>query len=70
MMTVVDLIVRNARRTPGSVAFVEARPVSKVRKEVTWETFNERMNRIGQVLVSKDVRKGGKVALFGRNSIS
>jgi long-chain acyl-CoA synthetase len=70
MMTVVDLVARNARRTPGSVAFVEVRPITRVRKEVTWEAFNERMNRIGQVLVSKDVKKGGRVALFGRNSIS
>ena len=70
MMTVVDLVARNARLYPNSIAFVEVRPVSKVRKEITWAGFNERMNRIAQVLVAKGVRKGMKVALFGRNSIN
>jgi fatty-acyl-CoA synthase len=69
MMTVIDLIARNARLYPNAIAFVEVRPVSKVRKEITWAAFNERMNRIAQVLVAKGIRKGMKVALLGRNSI-
>jgi acyl-CoA synthetase (AMP-forming)/AMP-acid ligase II len=68
-MTVVDLIARNARLYPNSIAFVEIRPVSKIRKEITWEAFNERMNKIAQALAAKGIRKGMKVALLGRNSI-
>ena len=70
MMTVVDLVARNARMYPDSKAFVEVRPVSKTRKEITWAEFDERMNRISRVLVSRGIEKGMKVALLGRNSIA
>jgi len=69
MMTVVDLVRRNSRIYPDRVAFVEVRPLSNVRKEITWSGFNERMSRIAQVLASKGIGKGMKVALLGRNSI-
>ncbi len=70
MMTVVDLVARNARMYPESIAFVEVRPVSRTRKEITWASFNERMNRIARALTAKGVKKGMKVALLGRNSIN
>lgn len=70
MMTVVDLVARNARLFPNAIAFVEVRPVTKVRKEITWDALNERMNRIARVLTAKGVRKGMKVALLGKNSIA
>jgi long-chain acyl-CoA synthetase len=70
MMTVVDLVARNARMYPKGVAFVEVRPVSNARKEVCWGEFDERMNRIAQVLAAKGIKKGVKVALLGRNSVA
>jgi long-chain acyl-CoA synthetase len=70
MLTVIDLVARNARMYPASTAFVEVRPVTEKRREISWGAFNERMNKIGQVLVAKGVRKGMKVALLGRNSIN
>jgi long-chain acyl-CoA synthetase len=70
MMTVVGLVARNARLYPHSIAFVEVKPVSQARKEITWATFNERMNKIAQGLIAKGIRKGMKVALLGRNSIN
>ncbi len=69
MMTVIDLIARNARIYPTATAFVEVKPVSKARKEITWAGFYERMNRIANVLDAKGIKKGMKVALLGRNSI-
>ncbi len=69
-MTVVDLVAKNARMYPDSIAFIEVRPVSKVRKEITWALFNERMNRIARILIARGVKKGMKVALLGRNSIN
>lgn len=69
MITVVDLVARNNRMYPDSIAYVEVRPVSKIRKEITWAGFNEKMNRVAQVLIAKGVKKGMKVALLGRNSI-
>ena len=69
-MTVVDLVARNARMYPDGVAFVEVRPVSKARAEITWSAFNERMNRIGHALAAEGIEKGMRVALLGRNSIN
>ena len=69
MVSVVDLVAKNARFFPDSAAFVEVRPLSRKRKEVTWSVFSKRVNRIAQVLVLKGIRKGMKVALLGRNSI-
>jgi acyl-CoA synthetase (AMP-forming)/AMP-acid ligase II len=70
MNTIVDLVARNARLYPGSTAFVEVRPLSKSRREITWAAFNERMNKIAQVLAARGIRKGMKVALLGRNSVN
>ena len=70
MMTVVDLVARNARMYPDGIAYVEVRPISKGRTEITWRAFNERMNRIARVLSAAGVKKGMKVALLGRNSIA
>ena len=70
MMTVIDLVARNARMYPDGIAFVEVRPVSNRRTDITWRAFNERMNRIARVLSAKGVKKGMKVALMGRNSIA
>ncbi len=69
MVSVVDLVAKNARLYPGSTAFVEVRPLSKKRKEITWAAFNQRVNKVAQVLVAKGIKKGMKVALLGRNSI-
>jgi len=48
MMTVVDLVARNARFMPDSAAFVEARPVSNAEGASSWRGFNEGMNRIAR----------------------
>ena len=68
-MTVVDLIGRNARMHPNRIAYVEVRPVSRIRREITWSEFYARVNRISQALAAKGIRKGMKVALLGKNSI-
>jgi acyl-CoA synthetase (AMP-forming)/AMP-acid ligase II len=70
MMTVVDLVARNARMYPDRVAYVEVRPVSGTRSEITWGAFGERTNRIARALTARGIEKGMKVALLGRNSIN
>lgn len=70
MMNVTDLVTKNARLYPNNIAFVEVRPISKIRKEISWALFNERTNRIANALIAKKITKGQKVALLGRNSIN
>ncbi len=68
-MNILDIIAKNARVYPNEIAFVERRPVSRVRKEVTWAQFNERVNRLANALIDRGVIKGDKVMIYGRNSI-
>ncbi|MBA4418225.1 MAG: AMP-dependent synthetase [Syntrophus sp. (in: bacteria)] len=69
-MNIVDLVYRNARAYPDETAFVEIRPVSKARLEITWKEFNERTNRLANALIARGVKKGDKVFWLGKNSIT
>jgi long-chain acyl-CoA synthetase len=70
VMNLVDLVYRNARTYPERPAFVEIRPASKTRKGVTWREFNEKTNSLANALASLGVKRGDRVLLFGRNSLS
>ena len=69
MMNITDLVSRNARQYPDQIAFVEVRPLSKGRKEISWALFEERTNRLAHAFLDRGIGKGQKVALLGRNSI-
>jgi acyl-CoA synthetase (AMP-forming)/AMP-acid ligase II len=68
-MNLVDIIAKNSRIYPNETAFVEARPVTKARKETSWRRFEERVNRIARALRDMEIKQGDRVLLFGRNSI-
>jgi acyl-CoA synthetase (AMP-forming)/AMP-acid ligase II len=57
-----DLIRSNARRHPNRQAIVFEK------KSFTWKEVNERVNRFGNALLSRGLRKGDKVAVFAQNS--
>lgn len=69
MFTIVDLVVKNARLYPQKIAYVEVRPLTKKRKEISWSRFYEDIRRIATYLRQKGIKKGKRVALLGRNSI-
>jgi acyl-CoA synthetase (AMP-forming)/AMP-acid ligase II len=69
-MNIVDLVYRNARRYPDDIAFVERRPVSGIRLEISWSAFNDRTNRLANALITRGVKKGDKVFWLGKNSIT
>jgi acyl-CoA synthetase (AMP-forming)/AMP-acid ligase II len=69
-MNIVDLVYRNARLYPDETAFVEIRSLSRTRTEATWKTFSERTNSLANGLLKKGVKKGDRVFLLGRNSLS
>jgi acyl-CoA synthetase (AMP-forming)/AMP-acid ligase II len=69
-MNMVDIIVRNARIYPDDTAFVEVKPVTNVKRAISWGQFNERVNRLANALIDRGVKKGDKVFIYGRNSIN
>ena len=68
-MNLIDVIAKFARLSPKSPAFVEVRPLSGLRQEITWEAFHDRTNRIANSLLQEGVKRQDKVFLLGRNSI-
>jgi len=68
-VNLIDVIAKFARMSPRSTAFVEVRPLSGLRQEISWGEFHERTNRIANSLLQKGVQRQDKVFLLGRNSI-
>jgi len=69
-MTIAEILARNARMYPKDVALIELKPSSNTRKEITWQEFDERANRIAKALTDMGVKKGDKVIHLMMNSIN
>jgi acyl-CoA synthetase (AMP-forming)/AMP-acid ligase II len=68
-MNLIDVISKFARLSPRSAAFVEVRPLSGLRQEISWKDFHDRTNRIANSLLQEGIQTQDKVFLLGRNSI-
>ncbi len=69
-MTIAEMLARNARMYPNDCALIELKPSEKIRKEITWKEFDERVNRIANALIDRGVSKGDKVIHLMMNSIN
>jgi acyl-CoA synthetase (AMP-forming)/AMP-acid ligase II len=69
-MTIIDLLVDNAKKYPSKTAMVELLPENNKRVEVNWDTFNKNANLIANSLIQKGVKKGDMVAMLMRNSLA
>ena len=67
-MTVAEMLARNARLYPDDSALIELRPSRMSRKEITWRAFDERANRVANVLTQRGVGKGDRVIHLMMNS--
>ena len=55
---------------PNEIAFVEVRPITRVKRAISWAQFSERVNRLANALIDRGVKKGDKIFIYGRNSIN
>ena len=69
-MTIAEMLARNARIYPGDVALIELKPGKNIRREITWQKFDERANRVANALTDKGIGKGDKVIHLMMNSIN
>ncbi len=69
-MNISEMLARNARMYPTDTALVERIPEKGVRKEITWEVFNTRVNRIANALLDRGVKQGDRVIHWMMNSIT
>jgi len=69
-MTLSEMLARNARMYPEKTALIERTSGPGLRKEICWRSLDERVNRLGNGLLAKGVRKGDKVMIWMRNSLN
>jgi long-chain acyl-CoA synthetase len=68
-MNLVDVVAKFGCMFPRSTAFVEVRPLSGLRQEISWGDFHERTNRLANQLLDEGLQRHERVFLLGRNSI-
>jgi len=59
----------NRRLTWQEYSLIEANPNNAYRKEITWGDFNKAANRFANLLLSRGIKKGDKVAILLMNCI-
>ncbi len=68
------LVELNPEQQPRRVVWkeynlIEATAYTDFRKEITWAEFNEKANRFANFLLSRNIRKGDKVAILLMNCL-
>lgn len=62
-------IQETKRVTWREYELIEPDPVSHYRREITWSVFNEKANRFANLLLSRGIKKGDKVAILLMNCL-
>ena len=62
--------VKELRRvTWKDYELIESSPTESYRREITWSVFDEKANRCANLLLSRGIKKGDKVAILMMNSL-
>ena len=69
MITIPEMLARNARLYADDCALVELKPSKKFRREITWKEFDSEANCVANALLSCGVKKGDRVIHWMMNSI-
>jgi acyl-CoA synthetase (AMP-forming)/AMP-acid ligase II len=69
MITIPDVLERNARQYPSDTALVELQKDASLRREITWSEFNSEVNKVANALLSAGITRGDKVIHWMMNSI-
>ena len=69
-MTISEMLTKNAILYPDDTVLIELRPSKKLRKEITWQEFDERVDRVANALMDRGIGKGDKVIHLMMNSIN
>ncbi len=68
-MTITEILARNARLTPQNTALIEVTPSKGLRREITWQEFDDKANQFANALIARGVKKGDVVVHLMMNSI-
>ena len=62
--------VKEIRRvTWKEYELIEPNPMTHYRREITWRVFDEKANRFANLLISRGIKKGDKVAILLMNCL-
>ncbi|MFH1640041.1 MAG: AMP-binding protein [Chloroflexota bacterium] len=67
-MNISEMLTRNAELYSDETALIELTPGKALRKEITWQQFEEASNRIANTLRTLGIQKGDRVIQLMRNS--
>ncbi len=70
MITIPEMLARNARMYPEDCALIELKPSVNYRREICWKDFDSESNRIANALINAGIGKGDKVIHWMMNSIN
>ena len=62
-------IQEKRRRTWREYSLVESDPVCHYRREITWRVFDEKANRVANMLLARGIKKGDKVGILLMNCL-
>ncbi len=68
-MTIMELLKLNSQKYPCETSLIELEPALNSRREITWLEFESMTNRFANFLLSRNIRKGDKVALLMMNCL-
>ena len=68
-MVIAEMLARNARMYSDEIALVEWQPKKNLRREMTWQEFDDHANQLAQALIQRGIKNGDRVALFMTNCI-
>ncbi len=62
-------IQEKSRRTWREYALVEGNPLCHYRREISWRVFDEKANRVANMLLARGIKKGDKVGVLLMNCL-
>jgi acyl-CoA synthetase (AMP-forming)/AMP-acid ligase II len=68
-VNVSEMLKRNGRMFPQEIALIEREPDKTLRRHITWEQFDGRVERIANGLLERGIGKGDRVMQLMVNSI-
>ena len=69
LVEIVPSVISQARTTWKEYALIPANSEESGRQEITWREFNQKANRFANLLLSRGVQKGDKVAILMMNCL-
>ncbi|MBW1893025.1 MAG: acyl--CoA ligase [Deltaproteobacteria bacterium] len=68
-MLITEILARNARMYGKETALIERAPAENIRREITWQEFDDQANRVAQALINRGIKKGDRVVHLMMNCL-